>query len=82
MDNNSLPKGIYFEPLRNRYRVRLYKAGRIIHRSYHKDLEAAEEAYGSAKNIQPTKSMEFTTETMLRNIRTFYSEKHAIERRA
>ena len=30
-----LPRGVFFEPKRNRYRVRLYYCQRVIWRSYH-----------------------------------------------
>ncbi len=45
----SLPKGIYFEADRNRFRVRLYLRQRVIHRSYHRDLRDALEALRRAK---------------------------------
>lgn len=33
---NELPNGLYYEKARRRYRVRLYKNGEVIHRSYHR----------------------------------------------
>ena len=37
----NLPRGIFFEKKRNRFRVRLYKKGVVIHRSYHHSLKEA-----------------------------------------
>jgi len=37
----SLPRGIYYEPSRERYRVRIYKHNTVIHCSYHKALDDA-----------------------------------------
>lgn len=41
---HKLRKGIYHEKGRSRYRVRLHKFGRVVHRSYHATLEEAEAA--------------------------------------
>ena len=43
------PKGIYFEAARQRWRVRLYKQGEVIHLSYHRSIEDAMEGWLSAK---------------------------------
>lgn len=41
---NKLPRGIYFEGARQRYRVRLYWDHQVEHQSYHRDFtEAVEE---------------------------------------
>ena len=44
-----LPTGIWFEPKRNRYRVRLYLGPTVIHRSYHKTMDEAMWVYTNAK---------------------------------
>lgn len=48
----ALPKGVFFENARRRYRVRLYKYGRVFWRSYHHTLHGAMEALGAAKTVQ------------------------------
>ena len=45
----SLPKGIYHEVKRSRYRVRLYQGKQIIHCSYHKTLDDALNTYQAIK---------------------------------
>ena len=50
----SIPRGIWFEEKRKRYRVRLYLGPIVIYRSYHKDLATAIEAYTLAKLYQST----------------------------
>lgn len=47
-----LPKGIYFEDDRQRWRVRLYKEGAVVHLSYHRSLEDAMEGWLVAKTRQ------------------------------
>ena len=44
----SLPPGIWYEPARKRYRVRLYRKSVVFHRSYHKTLTEAKRAYNTA----------------------------------
>lgn len=46
---NTLPKGIWFEAKRQRYRVRVYRRSRVIHRSYHKSLDEAKAALREAR---------------------------------
>lgn len=38
----NLPKGLWYEKARNRYRVRIYRNKTIVHLSYHKEREDAE----------------------------------------
>lgn len=47
-----LPKGIYFEKQRNRYRVRLYKYRHVVWRSYHNTLHEALNAWAKAVSAQ------------------------------
>lgn len=49
MNEKKKERGIWFEAARNRYRVRLYRRGRIVHLSYHADAESAAKAYEEAK---------------------------------
>lgn len=49
---NALPPGIWFEERRNRYRVRIYRRGRVIHRSYHQNVTDALREYVRAKMLQ------------------------------
>jgi hypothetical protein len=44
--------GVYYEEARNRWRVRLYKDGRVIHRSYHPTEEEAWTTWINAKRKQ------------------------------
>jgi hypothetical protein len=47
-----LPRGIFFETERQRWRVRLYKTGEVIHLSYHRSIEDAMEGWIVAKTRQ------------------------------
>ena len=65
-------KGIWFEENRNRYRVRLYKNGKVVHRSYHTTYEAAESALRdalrtrhSAEPEQPRTTLPLTLDNLL-----------------
>lgn len=49
---NELPPGIWFEERRKRYRVRVYRRGRVIHRSYHQNVTDALREYVRAKMLQ------------------------------
>lgn len=49
---DSLPRGIYFEQERKRYRVRLYRRSHVVWRSYHFNLCEAIEALSSALEAQ------------------------------
>jgi hypothetical protein len=50
--NEELPRGIYFEEERCRYRVRLYRRSHVVWRTYHFHLEDALEALSSALEAQ------------------------------
>ena len=65
-------KGIWFEENRNRYRVRLYKNGKVVHRSYHTTYEAAESALRDALRTrhaaepeQPRTTLPLTLDNLL-----------------
>ena len=47
-----LEPGIWYEQPRNRYRVRLYKKGQVVHLSYHKDLASAQVAKEEAEKVR------------------------------
>jgi hypothetical protein len=47
-----LPKGVFFEEERQRWRVRLYKEADVMHLSYHRTLEDALETWLVAKARQ------------------------------
>jgi hypothetical protein len=47
-----LPRGVFFEEDRNRYRVRLYFRQNVIWRSYHDNPAAALEALKSAREYR------------------------------
>lgn len=49
MARERLPRGIYYEELRGRYRVRLYKRHRMVYLSYHATLEEAVQAHAIAR---------------------------------
>jgi len=49
VEDQGIPKGIWYEKARNRWRVKLCYDGELIHRSYHKEYEAAVEAWQGAK---------------------------------
>lgn len=42
-------RGIWYEKSRDRWRVKLYRSGELIERSYHKTYELAFEAWKNAK---------------------------------
>jgi len=44
-----LPRGLWKDPLRDRYRVRIYRRNRVIHLSYHHTLAEALEAHRNAR---------------------------------
>ncbi len=46
-----LPRGLFFDPYRNRYRVRFYKDRKVIYLSYHKSKEEALQTYKQVKQI-------------------------------
>lgn len=50
--NTDLPRGIWFEKSRGRYRVRIYHRQQIVWRSYHFSLEEALDAHGRALKMQ------------------------------
>ena len=57
--NEYLPLGIYYEPARGRYRVRLYKFSKVTHCTYHTSLKEAKAALAAALEhregvIEPT----------------------------
>lgn len=47
----TLPKGIWYDAPRKRWRVRLYEGKEIRHLSYHRSLDEAIQAYNVAKNV-------------------------------
>ena len=49
---SAIPKGIYYEAAKNRWRVRLYKSGTVVYLGYFKRLAHAYAAYEQAKEIQ------------------------------
>lgn len=72
-----MKKGIYFEKTRQRYRVRIYKYGRMVHRSYHVTLSEAETALNEAEAERQTiqkpkrkKDKPLTTQNMLKQLNT------------
>ena len=47
--DTELPPGIWFEPVRKRFRVRLYNGTRVAHLSYHDTEEDARQAWTHAQ---------------------------------
>lgn len=47
-----IPKGIYYEPAKDRWRVRLYKSGTVVFLNYYKNFNDAYAAYRKAKTLQ------------------------------
>lgn len=47
-----IPKGIYYESAKKRWRVRLYKTGSVVFLGYYKDFTASLSAWETAKGIQ------------------------------
>lgn len=45
---NTLPKGVFYDPDRRRYRVRTYRHSRVVWCTYHRDYEAAIAAHDHA----------------------------------
>lgn len=50
--NEALPRGIWFEPERQRYRVRMYRRSQVVWLSYHFTLEEALNAHVQACAFQ------------------------------
>lgn len=53
MVDNELPRGVYYEAARKRYRVRIYKNKRVVHLSYHKRLNDALNTWHEVQGAQP-----------------------------
>jgi len=49
MPPDDLPPGIWFEPGRSRWRVRLYSGTRVLHLSYHESEHSARSAWTQAQ---------------------------------
>jgi len=49
---SDIPKGIYYEAAKKRWRVRLYKSGTVIFLGYFKSFHSSIAAYEEAKEIQ------------------------------
>jgi len=47
-----IPKGIYYETSKKRWRVRLYKSGRVVSLAYFKHYTEARQAHIAAKEHQ------------------------------
>lgn len=66
---SSIPKGVYYEVKKDRWRVRLYKEGAVIYLGYFKSYEEAIDAWIIAKDIQEkatpqkTDSIELNTDS-------------------
>lgn len=71
--DNSIPKGIIYDEVRNRYRVRINKNKQTIHLSYHKNLDSALISLEKAQNIKVIKFAPLSTEGMYQTIRRFYT---------
>lgn len=46
-------KGLFFDPDRKRWRVRLYRGHRVVHLSYHRTEEAARAAHAKFAEDRP-----------------------------
>ena len=51
-DGNPLPKGMFFDPERERYRVRVYRHSKPVWCSYHHDYVSARRAYALARQAR------------------------------
>ena len=49
---SEIPKGIYYEAAKKRWRVRLYKSGSVIFLGYFKSFHSSIAAYQEAKEVQ------------------------------
>ena len=49
----NMPKGLFFDPKRDRYRVRLYQGHTVVHLSYHKTIEDALTEYQRVSENRP-----------------------------
>lgn len=47
-----LPRGIFYDSKRRRYRVRVHIKSKVVHLSYHRTYEEALEAFKEAKHQQ------------------------------
>lgn len=52
-DKITLPRGLWYEAPRKRWRVRLYKKRHLCHLSYHASYEEAIEALSAARRNRP-----------------------------
>jgi hypothetical protein len=49
----NMPRGLFFDPKRDRYRVRLYRGHAVVHLSYHKNLDDALREYHRVSESRP-----------------------------
>ena len=50
--DNPLPKGVFYDASRKRYRVRVYRHSEPVWCSYHHDYTSAMQAYGLAQEAR------------------------------
>lgn len=50
---HNLPRGVFYDPNRKRYRVRISYDHQVIHLSYHKNLESALTIFQKVKAEKP-----------------------------
>lgn len=65
-----MARGVWHEEKRNRWRVRLYYNGHVVHRSYHPDEEEAIEVHAAAKDILKSMTKEEKEQLIKPNVKT------------
>lgn len=74
-----LPKGIYYEESRGRYRVRLYKRSKAVYLSYHPTLEEAVAALTQARQaVKQMRTPEPAPLTIMRDLTSIDSQLQAL----
>ena len=67
-----LSRGIWYEERHDRFRVRIYRNGRVAHLSYHKTVEEAESTLTQFKNSESGSSDIFK---LVEQAKIYYSQR-------
>lgn len=65
-----MARGVWFEESRNRWRVRLYYNGHVVHRSYHPDEDEAMDVHKAAKEILKSMTLAEKQELIKPSVKT------------
>lgn len=81
MTNRKLPKGIWYEKSRGRYRVRVYSANKVYHLSYHRSLNEAKHTLRKVLDLKQEAEYQCcsidstTTQNLLKSLQAVFQPK-------